>query len=76
MSKSNRRYLQRAVGHPLAHRIPHILADTRLSEEAKLVALALLSMADRRGRVQASDQEIARRVAALQEELARIEGDS
>jgi hypothetical protein len=45
------------------------MADARLSADAKLVALALLSMADRRGRVQASEQEIARRVAALQEEL-------
>ena len=69
MRKSDHRYLRRAVGHPLARDIPHLLSDARLSADAKFVYLALLSLSDPSGRVCATEQEIARRAAAIQDEL-------
>jgi hypothetical protein len=69
MRKSDHRYLRRAVGHPLAPDIPHLLSDARLSADAKLVYLALLSLSDPSGRVCATEQEIARRAASIQDEL-------
>ena len=69
MRKSDRRYLRRAAGHPLARGLPHVLSDARLSAEAKLVYLALLSLSDRSGRVHATEPEIARRAAAIGAEL-------
>jgi hypothetical protein len=69
MRKSDRRYLRRAAGHPLARGLPHVLSDARLGAEAKLVYLALLSLSDRSGRVHATEPEIARRVAAIRAEL-------
>jgi hypothetical protein len=69
MRKSDHRYLRRAVGHPLAPDIPHLLSDARLSADAKFVYLALLSLSDPSGRVCATEQEIARRAAAIQDEL-------
>ena len=69
MRKSDRRYLRRAVGHPLARSVPHVLSDARLSADAKLVYLALLSLSDPSGRVHATEQEIARRAAAIRNEL-------
>jgi hypothetical protein len=70
MRKSDRRYLRRAVGRPLARGVPHVLADARLSAEAKLVYyLALLSLSDPSGRVHATEHEIARRAAAIRGEF-------
>jgi uncharacterized small protein (DUF1192 family) len=69
MRKSDRRYLHRAVGHPLVQDTHHVLSDARLSADAKLVYLALLSLSDPSGRVCATEQEIARRAAAIQDEL-------
>ncbi len=69
MRKSERRYLRRAVGHPLAWGIPHVLSDARLSADAKLVYLALLSLSDSSGRVCATEEEIAQRAAAIQDEF-------
>ena len=69
MRKSDRRYLRRTVGHPLARGIPHVLSDAQLSADAKLVYLALLSLSDRSGRVHATEQEIARRAAAIRDEF-------
>jgi hypothetical protein len=46
MRKSDRRYLHRAVGHPLVQDIPHVLSDARLSADAKIVYLALLRSAN------------------------------
>jgi hypothetical protein len=69
MRKSDRRYLHRAVGHPLAQDIPQVLSEARLTADAKLVYLALLSLADPSGHVCATMQEIAERTAAIQDEI-------
>ena len=69
MRKSDHRYLRRALGHPLAPDIPQVLSEARLSADAKLVYLALLSLSDPSGRVCATEQEIARRAASIQDEL-------
>ena len=73
MRKSDRRYLHRAVGHPLAPDIPQVLSEARLSADAKFVYLALLSLSDPSGQICATEEEIARRAAAIQDELE--EGD-
>ncbi len=73
MRRSEPCYLRRALGHPLAPDIPHVLSEARLSADAKLVYLALLSLADPSGHVCATEREIAERTAALQDE---IEGGS
>ena len=69
MRRSEHRYLRRALGHPLAPDIPQVLSDARLSADAKLVYLALLSLSDPSGHVCATEREIAERTAALQDEI-------
>ena len=71
MRESDRRYLHLAVGHPLVQDIPHVLSDARLSADAKIVYLALLSLSDPSGRVCATEQEIARRAAAIPRRIGR-----
>ena len=70
MRRSEPCYLRRALGHPLAPDIPQVLSEARLSADAKLVYLALLSLADSGGWVHATEQEIAERTAALLDEIA------
>ena len=67
---SEHHHLRRAFGHPLAEDIPRILSDERLSRDAKLLSLALLSLADPDGWVRATEQEIVERTAAIQDEIA------
>ena len=69
MRTSEHRYLRRALGHPLAQDIPYVLSEARLSADAKLVYLALLSLSDSSGQVRATEQEIAWRAAAIQDEF-------
>ncbi len=69
MRTSEHRYLRRALGHPLAPNIPQVLSEARLSGDAKLLYLVLLSLADPDGWVHATEQEIAERTAAIQDEF-------
>ncbi len=69
MRRSEPCYLRRALGHPLAPEIPQVLSDARLSADAKLVYLALLSLSDPSGQVCATEQEIAWRAAAILDEF-------
>ncbi len=62
-------YLRRALGHPLAQDIPQVLSEARLTADAKLMYLALLSLADPSGHVCATMQEIAERTAAIRDEI-------
>ncbi len=70
MRRSEPCYLRRALAHPLAPDIPQVLSEARLSADAKLLYLVLLSLADPDGWVRATEPEIAERTAVILDEIA------